>query len=87
MNTEYKVEAGTIIRLIVLAIAFANQILTMTGHPVLPIDSDETANAVATIITAIVALWGYWKNNSFTKNAIKADEVLKELRESDKAGE
>ena len=87
MNTEYKIETGTIIRLIVLAIAFANQILTMTGHPVLPIDSDELANAVATIIAAIAALWGYWKNNSFTKNAIKADEVLKELRESDKIGE
>ena len=28
----------------------------------------------------LAAVWSWWKNNSFTKEAIKADEYLEDLR-------
>ena len=32
------------------------------------------------IISALILILGFWKNNSFTKNARKADEYLKTLK-------
>lgn len=72
-----KIEVGTIVRTICLALALVNQFLVMSGHSVLPIE-DETVEIVvtnvATLITAVVA---WWKNNSFTKKAIEADQQLR----------
>lgn len=73
------VKKDTIIRTIVLILALVNQILTSTGHSVIPVDSEELAEVIAWIITAIASLCAWWKNNSFTKNAIKCDEIKKEL--------
>lgn len=71
-----KIEVGTIVRTICLALALINQFLVMSGHSVLPIE-DETVEIVvtnaATLVTAVVA---WWKNNSFTKKAIEADQQL-----------
>ena len=75
-----KINAGTIIRTVILALALVNQILTASGHAVIPI-SDETItqliSAAATVLTAIIA---WWKNNSFTQEAIEADQYLSQLR-------
>ena len=75
-----KISAGTIARTVILVIALVNQVLTALGHNVIDV-SDETVNTLCstgfTVISAVVA---WWKNNSFTKNAIKADEVLKKLK-------
>ena len=72
------ITSGTIARTIILVLALANQILTATGHSVINI-SDESVNTLIstgfTIVTAIVA---WWKNNSFTQSALKADEVMRE---------
>lgn len=71
-----KVEAGTIVRTICLVLALINQVLVMSGHSILPIE-DEAVEAIvtniATIATAVVA---WWKNNSFTQEAIAADKEL-----------
>ena len=75
-----KVSAGTIARTICLALALINQILTATGHSIIPID-DETINLlVSTAATVIMAVISWWKNNSFTQAAIEADLVLKQLK-------
>lgn len=75
-----KIDAGTIIRTVILALALVNQLLTASGHPIINI-SDETItqliSAAATIVTAIIA---WWKNNSFTQEAIEADKYLDQLR-------
>jgi len=74
---------GTIIRTVCLALALVNQILTATGHSIIPID-DETVtqliSASATVITAVVA---WWKNNSITKAAREADEYMHALKNGD----
>ena len=75
-----KVTSGTIARTVMLALALTNQLLTAFGYNVIDI-SDETINTlVSTIFTVVASLVAFWKNNSFTQAALKADEVLKEFK-------
>lgn len=71
-------DKGVIIRTIVLAIALINQVLTSTGHAVIPVHEEE----ISIIVTAVAAIWSWWKNNSFTKKAREADRYLKQLKEA-----
>lgn len=75
------VKTETIIRTIVLVFALINQGLTMIGKNPLPFTEEEVGTAITYIITVMATIWAWWKNNSFTKEAIKADETLKELKE------
>lgn len=75
MNT--KVTAGTITRTVVLILALLNQILSVTGHAVLPIEDAQVEIIVSTVWTMAASLWAWWKNNSFTKAAIAGDETMK----------
>lgn len=81
MEEKKKISTGTIIRTVVLALALLNQILTSTGHSPIPIDDDTVTEFLSLSITVVSAIIAWWKNNSFTQNAILADEVLEELRE------
>ena len=74
MNTN--VSIGTIARLICLILALVNQVLVMTGHSVLPIENQTIELVVTNVWTIAAAVWGYWKNNSWTKEAIEADDTL-----------
>ena len=76
MNT---VKKDTIIRTIVLIVALINQALTLSGKNPLPFEDDEIVNVLSYAFTAAASLWAWWKNNSFTQNAIKADKVLDAL--------
>lgn len=69
----------TIIRVVVLIILLINQFLVITGVTDFIIEENEVYDIVSTIATTIMSLWTMWKNNSFTKNARKADEYLKKL--------
>lgn len=75
-----RIKPETIIRTIVLILALANQILAVYGKEAIPITEDEVYQAVTLIVTVASALWAWWKNNSYTQAAIKADEYLEELR-------
>ena len=46
----------------------------------LPIESATVEQLVTTGLTVTAALVGWWKNNSFTPEAIKADGYLEQLR-------
>lgn len=61
-------------------LALFNQIMTATGHAVLPIDDEMINTLVSTAATVVVAIITWWKNNSFTAAAIEADKTLKQLR-------
>lgn len=74
-----KVSRETIIRTIILVVALANQILTSTGKNPLPFAEDDIYNLVTIIATVGTSIWAWWKNNSFTQKAIKADEYKKSL--------
>ena len=75
MNT--KPSAGTVARLICLVLSTLNQaVLIKTGQSFLPVESEDLEDALSTIFFAASAGWAYWKNNSWTKEAIDADEVM-----------
>ena len=75
-----KVKTETIIRTVVLIVALINQILTSTGHSVIPVTDDQISELLTLVITVGASVWAWWKNNSFTKEAIEADEVLANLK-------
>ena len=75
-----KVKTETIIRTVVLIVALINQILTSTGHSVIPVTDDQISELLTLVITVGASVWAWWKNNSFTKEAIEADEVLDNLK-------
>lgn len=75
------ISKDTIVRTAVLLIALINQVLTALNINPLPFSDEEIYTFISTAVTVVAALWAWWKNNSITKNAIKADEYLKELKE------
>ena len=77
-----KVKTETIIRTIVLILALANQVLAIYGKDKIPVTEDEVYQLVTLIVTIGSAIWAWWKNNSFTKPAIKADEYMEQLRKT-----
>lgn len=74
------VSKETIIRTIVFFVTIVNNILTMSGKNPLPFSEDEVYMALSGIATGIASIWAWWKNNSFTKPAIEADEYMKGLK-------
>lgn len=75
-----KVSINTIVRTIVLIIALANQALAIAGKEAFPVTEDQVYQSVSLIVTIGASVWAWWKNNSFTKNAIIADQYLKQLK-------
>ena len=75
------VKTDTIVRTAILVLALVNQILSATGHSVIPIADEQIEVLVSTLATVLASLWAWWKNNSFTKAAIEADKFMDELRE------
>ncbi len=74
----------TIIRTVIFYVALINMILTQCGINILQFVDEETYQTVSCVITAIVSVWTWWKNNSVTKEAIQADELLDELKNKKK---
>lgn len=85
INTnELAVKTSTIVRTICLALALINQLLSASGHAVLPIQDEQVETLVTVAITVAVAVWNWWKNNSFTQKAIAADAYMATLKETGK---
>lgn len=79
-----KISTDTIIRTVVLVVALINQVLTATGKNPLPFSDDVIYEAVTLAVTIGASVWAWWKNNSFTKAAIEADQYLKDLKTEDR---
>ena len=77
------VKTQTVIRTICLIIALINQLLILCGKGRIPFTEDEIYQTVSYIALGVIALWNWWKNNSFTKEAIEADEYLARLKGGD----
>ena len=69
---------GTLARTIILALALINQILSVYGIAVLPIEDGQVETLVSTAWTVAAAVAAWWQNNSFTSAAIAADQARKE---------
>lgn len=77
--TNIKFSAATAARTACLLLALTNQVLSALGKPLLPIDSEQLEQLVTAGITTVSAIVAWWYNNSYTTNAIKADQYLKDL--------
>lgn len=76
------ITAGTIARTIVLILALANQVLAMCGKQVLNIADDDIYQVISLLFTIGASAVAWWKNNSFSQTALKADKVMAELKEN-----
>lgn len=72
-----KASKETIARTVVLFVALLNTVLNACGKNPLPFSDDEVYTGVSAVVATVAAVWAWWKNNSFTAAAVKADEVLK----------
>ena len=77
-----KISVGTIARTAVLLLALTNQVLSALGKSPRPIESAELEQLVTAGITTVAALIAWWKNNSFTAEAIEADKTFDRLKKS-----
>ena len=75
-----KITSGTIVRTLVLVLALVNQILSSTGHSIIPITDDQIDSVVSILFTVVASLIAWWKNNSFTRAAIEADKLKNNLK-------
>ncbi|MFR1498920.1 MAG: phage holin [Monoglobus pectinilyticus] len=78
--SKNNITAGTIARTIVLLLALANQVLAMCGKQILNIADDDIYQVVSIVFTIGASVWSWWKNNSFSYEAIKADKIMSELK-------
>ena len=79
---KYKVSPDTVARTVCLLLALVNQILAVTGKEELPFADNQVYQLVSLIVTAVTAVGAWWKNNSFTREAIEADRVMRALKEA-----
>lgn len=79
---KYKIDSQTIARTIILAIALINQIFAIFGRQQIPVQEDTVYQIVSLLFTIVTTVWSWWKNNSFTQEAIKADAYMRELKEA-----
>ncbi|MCE3399491.1 phage holin [Staphylococcus capitis] len=69
-------DTGTIVRTILLILAWVNQILAMNHISPIPVDE----MTISTVITGVFSLWAWWKNNNFTHAAKKGQEKIHEVK-------
>ena len=77
----------TIIRTVILALALINQVLSACGISPLPIQDEQLETLLSTGATIAVAVWAWWKNNSVTKAAQRADNYLDAIKAAKKRGD
>lgn len=78
-----KITKGTIVRTIMLVVVLVNLILKSTGNSIINIDEGSVQSLVELLIEAAIIIVAWWKNNSFSQNAIKADDYLQQLQKSE----
>ena len=67
---------GTIIRTAVLVLALANTSLQLAGFDVLPFNEADVELGITMVLNVGAAIAVWWKNNSFSREAQEADEIM-----------
>ena len=78
--TMKNINADTSARTIVLALALINQVLAIAGKGTISFANSDIYQLVSLIWTIGASVTAWWKNNSFTAAARKADELKDELK-------
>lgn len=72
---------GTIVRTVIFIFALTNQFLTNRGFNPFPFSEEQLYVVLTDFFTLGAGIWVWWKNNSVTPEARKADEYLAKLKE------
>lgn len=72
----------TILRTIILFISTINGVFLIIGKNPIPWSEEEIYSMLSAVIQIAVTAWSWWKNNSFTQNAVEADEYLHTLNKT-----
>lgn len=73
------VKPETVIRTACLFLSIINFVLEYMGKSVIPISNDQVREFITNGWFIASSIWGWWKNNSFTGNAILADDYKASL--------
>lgn len=84
---DVKITKGTIIRTILMVIVLINLVLKAFGKSAITVDDGVIANVVETVIEIAAIAVGFWKNNSYSEKALKADKFLQGLRNEEESEE
>ncbi len=77
---EMKISKGTIVRTILAVLVIVNIILERMGYDIINVDEYQIGIVVELLIEIAILVVGFWKNNSYSKKAIQADEFLQKLK-------
>lgn len=69
MNEVKRIDKGTIIRTVLLALALLNQSLVLAGYSPLPFEDAQVEVFLTGAFTVATALWAWFKNNDITRKA------------------
>lgn len=72
-----------LVRVIVSAVAFVNAACAAFGVAPLDVNEEQIYTAVSLVAALVAWVWGFWKNNDFTKAATVGTAVTAKV----KAGE
>ena len=81
-----KISSGTIARTVVLVLALVNQVLSVLGYKIIPIEDEQVNDFITMLFTIGSALAAWWKNNSFTEAAIEGDKYKDIVKEKQNQG-
>lgn len=84
---DVKITKGTIIRTILTVIVLINLVLKAFGKSAITVDDGVIANVVETVIEIAAIAVGFWKNNSYSEKALRADKFLQDLRNEEEREE
>lgn len=79
-----QISVGTIIRTVCLILALVNLTLETFGKNVIPISDEQVSELITLIFTIVTSVAAFWKNNSFTQEAIIADGLMHEMKSTKK---
>ena len=75
------VDTATWVRTITLILVLINQLaVSVFKFKLLPFTDAEINEAVSVVLTVVMAIFAGWRNNSFTNEAQKADQIILEKR-------
>ena len=80
MVNKEKPSVGTIARTLALTLVLVNQTLIASGKNPLPFSEETIYECLSLTLTIVVSISAWWKNNSFTKNAIMLDKCLGDMK-------
>lgn len=74
-------DQNLIIRILVLVVAFANQLLVYYGKSPIPFADETIYETISILVTIGATLWTSWENNNITNEAKTAQMVLDALKQ------